>query len=781
MNRKLLFLLLTCFIMVMGIIHSHAAVTDTWSDWSGTAASNTPPGNATPEIDDELRNIKAQIKANVMPVRYFTTEAELSTLLTAIGSDNSVILTDQAIAISADTTIPANVILRVNPGGSFAVATTKTLTINGPIEAGPYQIFSWTGTGAINISDSPTAKCPIEWWGAVSGTDNDISAALGKAIDSVTNVAAGNYGKTLLFSNGTWRIASAITKTINYGLTFQGESRYSTVIYCDTAGDVTLTIGNAAANSYSVKFKDMTFGGPTACCTSALVMNRVHRVNFDDVNFWAGSTSYVADFQGCIWLSGLIKGMADCQNSGTYDHPAYGIRIAGSSPSSYASNVVDLVVQLQWPCDWPLYMDGTINDPNIVNISGSIEAYSASTGPFYLYKVNNVSLHNLYCEGAGTEAILEDCHNVRINTALFNDDGLYLSLKKTLNVEIANSELYSFRTRHDCRGTVIRNSTTWPAIAVIDEAPDTEYIGYNFTRSGYIDQVAITGQTPNSTNYCWNSGMERWDADSPTEMNIVNGTLTQCGTGLADTTNHNTTYCTKLETTNTTATFYNLVGDTQLKALLGRVVTYSAWINAPIGQDLDTSCALQYIAATYPARVDSTAYKVGEGVAQVTGTGYHVCLQAGTTDSSEPTWATTNGDTTTDGTVIWYKVPNSNSNAANAYKATYAGNWHQSSAQLYVPSNATALSCTIVCYDQTDTSAATYYIAEPMITIGNKVPAGFVPSNSLGQFTQVGEKRMWPASPAAGTWIPVGDVDLSTGQRCTVAGVMGSATWSNFP
>lgn len=40
------------------------AVTDAWADWSSTAASNGPAGSATPEIDDELRNIKAQVKGN---------------------------------------------------------------------------------------------------------------------------------------------------------------------------------------------------------------------------------------------------------------------------------------------------------------------------------------------------------------------------------------------------------------------------------------------------------------------------------------------------------------------------------------------------------------------------------------------------------------------------------------------------------------------------------------------------------------------------------------------
>ena len=32
-------------------------------------------------------------------------------------------------------------------GGYFNISSGATLTINGPIEAGPWQIFAWTGTG----------------------------------------------------------------------------------------------------------------------------------------------------------------------------------------------------------------------------------------------------------------------------------------------------------------------------------------------------------------------------------------------------------------------------------------------------------------------------------------------------------------------------------------------------------------------------------------------------------------------------------------------------------
>lgn len=55
------------------------AVTDTWGGWSTAAASNSPAGGATPEIDDELRNIKAQVKANAMALSGAQTVADVKT------------------------------------------------------------------------------------------------------------------------------------------------------------------------------------------------------------------------------------------------------------------------------------------------------------------------------------------------------------------------------------------------------------------------------------------------------------------------------------------------------------------------------------------------------------------------------------------------------------------------------------------------------------------------------------------------------------------------------
>jgi hypothetical protein len=54
-------------------------VSDVWGDWSTTSASNTPLGSATPEIDDELRNMKAQIIGNAVALSGNQTIAGIKT------------------------------------------------------------------------------------------------------------------------------------------------------------------------------------------------------------------------------------------------------------------------------------------------------------------------------------------------------------------------------------------------------------------------------------------------------------------------------------------------------------------------------------------------------------------------------------------------------------------------------------------------------------------------------------------------------------------------------
>ena len=74
----------------------------------------------------------------------------LTAAVAAAGATPTTFVIDTAQTVSADLTIPATMTLVVLQGGSIAIASTKTLTMNGDFMAGDYQIITGSGTIAYN-------------------------------------------------------------------------------------------------------------------------------------------------------------------------------------------------------------------------------------------------------------------------------------------------------------------------------------------------------------------------------------------------------------------------------------------------------------------------------------------------------------------------------------------------------------------------------------------------------------------------------------------------------
>lgn len=113
---------------------------------------------------------------------------------------------------SASVTIPASVGLVIQEGGGINVSSTFTLTIQGSMQAGLYQIFSGAGTIAMGGSptapktSSPTTVYP-QWWNAKGDKATDDSAAFASA---VAVLAAGNGG-ILSVPCGQYEIATGFS------------------------------------------------------------------------------------------------------------------------------------------------------------------------------------------------------------------------------------------------------------------------------------------------------------------------------------------------------------------------------------------------------------------------------------------------------------------------------------------------------------------------------------------------------------------------------------------
>ena len=117
--------------------------------------------------------------------KYGTT---VQTALTAIGTTNPTVLRVPVgtWAITADLPVPANVTLKPERGAILTISTTKTLTINGPLEAGPYQIFSCAGSGKVLFGSGTVKEVYPEWWATntTPGT-TDMQPAIQAALNSL--------------------------------------------------------------------------------------------------------------------------------------------------------------------------------------------------------------------------------------------------------------------------------------------------------------------------------------------------------------------------------------------------------------------------------------------------------------------------------------------------------------------------------------------------------------------------------------------------------------------
>lgn len=116
------------------------------------------------------------------------------------GEDATIRIPRGTYEVLDDITIPENICLKFDRGAVLKVAETKTLTINGAIEAGLYQIFDGAGTVSITPQTNTTL---VEWYGAKGDGITDDSDAINKALL--------NGGKDIRLQRRTYLITKTLT------------------------------------------------------------------------------------------------------------------------------------------------------------------------------------------------------------------------------------------------------------------------------------------------------------------------------------------------------------------------------------------------------------------------------------------------------------------------------------------------------------------------------------------------------------------------------------------
>lgn len=186
----------------------------------------------------------AGVRANIgLPLDIIGYGNNLTTALAAIGSTATTLIINHSVAVSVDTTIPANVELQILKGCVITVTAGKTLTINGQLRAGLYQIFG--ATGSVILGKGCVEEAYPEWWGAVADGTTDNQAAL--TLYAAALMASTSGVITFNFSSGNYYVTTPVT--IYLDATFQGIRMQGTAAISNYVQKGTVFSGAAAITS----------------------------------------------------------------------------------------------------------------------------------------------------------------------------------------------------------------------------------------------------------------------------------------------------------------------------------------------------------------------------------------------------------------------------------------------------------------------------------------------------------------------------------------------------
>lgn len=162
--------------------------------------------------------------------------------------------------------------LRFAPGASFKPNTGVTITINGPVEAGNYEIFDTSSGGAFVFGGNGVSELNVKWYGATGDGSTDDTAAI-DACDSDAN----NAGIGIYLPPGSYKFNSA-----GYYINVPARFAPGALIQTISGGDVTLL--NILAGPYQIF--DTSAGGSIILSS---VPGTAYDQWFDDDTPWSRS------------------------------------------------------------------------------------------------------------------------------------------------------------------------------------------------------------------------------------------------------------------------------------------------------------------------------------------------------------------------------------------------------------------------------------------------------------------------------------------------------------
>lgn len=224
--------------------------------------------------------------------RFVSSYTSLAAAITAIGATVCTLVVDEDETMTVDVTFPSTLAL-MGIKGAAITTTGYTLTLNGPVLAGRFPIFSGTGTV------SGLKECFPEWFGATGdGTTNDY-AAINRAI-----VAC----KRVVFDARTYKFGTTITAAAaTSGLNLIGDNVNTILDYTAATGNG-LAFAGEADSFYMSKIRITSSGSSTgvAIYSAQTSVAPFRNFKFEDV--------YIDGFKSGYHIEGGLNGLIDGGN-----------------------------------------------------------------------------------------------------------------------------------------------------------------------------------------------------------------------------------------------------------------------------------------------------------------------------------------------------------------------------------------------------------------------------------------------------------------------------------
>ena len=264
---------------------------------------------------------------------------DLADAISSIGGSETTLVVATTHTVTASATLPTNVELQFARGGQISVNSGQTLTINGTIRAGRYQIFAGLGTVTTSATGIQDTIFP-EWWGDnTTKGSTDMTAEIQAAIDfAEAGVTANLTAPTVVFAPTSYFVSATITVAAS-GVSLVCYNGFADIVRSGNYGETFHLNLGGAAGQFNNRIENLYMRQITNAATSpdyhinaeVCAQLRIINCRFDD-----GFVDVL--LQGCqfVWMDKCL--WQDTGLLGAYQGAAAYLKIIGHTNLALPGN-----------------------------------------------------------------------------------------------------------------------------------------------------------------------------------------------------------------------------------------------------------------------------------------------------------------------------------------------------------------------------------------------------------------------------------------------------------